>query len=161
MCARRWVEFGKMFNNIVTQSDFEIMVESWDRPAGIRYTAQLSTANDCFESDEHVSPYLALKQVYFRDFLGQTATEDIALDFSDDQLEDLYVLADKDGVTIDEKICELLTNYIENQVEIEQGECCYNCVYLNEGEHFGATSRCEKLNRQVKYENSCSGFYPR
>ena len=160
MSGRKWIEFGKMFNNMVIEG-IEVELLSTQQDDG---TITYYIDSELGYSDDYLTPYAAIKEIYFGEFLGFEELEDINLDLPPELEEELYVQSDKEGITIDELVIRILTETIEKekvpQAEIGNAECCFNCNELDFGPE-GADSFCTYNKVQVEYQNCCEEFIPR
>jgi hypothetical protein len=136
--AREWVEFGKMWETMVA-ADFELNLEHIQE-----HTDEGERAGEMFEvsaippdftkmirSVEHISgwktsPYLAMKELYFRLYLKEPDCEDIELDIDDDIYVRFCDAADELGITLDEFFTKALKAKIA-QLENEEKKCGVNC----------------------------------
>lgn len=143
MTARNWVEFGKMFNNMTVDGLYVdlISTNTYEDNEFVIYYINLSNDEEDWNNEEFgfKSPYLAIKHAYFEYFL-EIESENIQLDIPDEQLSELYKIADKEGITIDEVVIRMLQKNIEEECccgtdqedepEIYEAECCNNCESL-------------------------------
>ena len=172
MTGRMWVEFGKMYNAIVSEG-YDVIVETVRENFNTFYSISvwdgLHMVDESGDVVEYLNPYIALKELYFRGYLGIKEWEDIPLDFDNEELDSLYKLADQEGITIDEFIINVIKEMLvilppkeepkEDNTPIEVAECCYTCDYIRED--FNDTGAgCVKLNRETEYQKKCKHYTP-
>lgn len=117
MTARKWIEFGKMWN--------AMEAEGWelDLITTVDYNGNKMYEVDIWEdgSDNFIdggfdgrfsTPYAAIKDVYFRTYLGIKKFEDVALDIDPEVMRRVENYTDKNGITVDEFIIEALKEAI-------------------------------------------------
>jgi len=106
MTARMWIEYGKMHNNLV--------MEGFDPTIG--YFPE-NDENDAhyeheYSYDKFPNPYLAMKDLYFTEYLDQKDYVDVKMDLNPNLLEFLHFVSDKDGVTVDEVVNKMISEVI-------------------------------------------------
>ena len=98
MNDRMWKEFGKMWDNMEAEG-IEFSLVCYPTP----------------EDEEYVSPYKALKDVYFKKYLGMNNYTDLELELDDETLKLLYKTADIQHITIDELVINILKDFIDKK----------------------------------------------
>lgn len=157
MDARKWIEFGKMFNNMI-QDGWEVDIETSvidDYNTTYSYFVYDVKEDETYANHYFKSPYLAIKEVYFHYFLNQKSNEDVSIDLDKDLEDRLYALADKEGITIDEVVANVLK---AEPILKEYADCCYNCSHVKELEEI--SPYCTKLSQRTEREYTCRYFTP-
>jgi hypothetical protein len=127
MDARKWIEFGKMFNNMI-QEGWEVVLDSEFGETGTVYSVNMFTPKEEFyDSEQYITPYEAIKVMYFKYFLGESDTVETQLDLGTDCIEVLCEIADKDGITVDEVIVNILKQLLGEIPKKEDKECGCGC----------------------------------
>jgi hypothetical protein len=128
MTGRKWIEIGKMINNLAVEG-WEFQLEnSLNENGDMMYSVALFDTDDDNENgiydsyDTYPTPYEAMKVMYFEHFLEMDG-EDICIDLPPDVSEQLYSIADKEGITIDEVVCNILKDMFDAEEECQCG-CC-------------------------------------
>ena len=167
MTSRKWIEFGKMYNNLSAaginlymenRSFNDCLITMYDTDTGFEYTSY------------GINPYETIHKIYFDKFLDMT--ESVNLDMSENELHTLYEAADKEGITIDEFVTKVLSEFINiednktpnvkpdtsDEYKTTKGACCYNCIYLYDENEFD--SECEYLGNKISvhYGEVCPNF---
>lgn len=177
MDARKWIEFGKMFNNMV-QEGWEVSLDS------LVIGDQTTVYNVCAVNDEgelleyngdHDSPYLAIKDFYFHYFFDEEM-DSIEFNLPDVDLEKLYNMSDKEGITIDEMIGKILMEILPISKEeegedcdcdycsfapdpnIEEAKCCFNCKFIKISNIYPDDIRCTYHKIITLNNNTCPFF---
>lgn len=160
MTGRKWVEFGKMLNNMTIEGINVSLMSYFDKEGTITYYID----SDLGCSDDYLTPYSAIKEIYFGEFLEFEELEDMNLDLPPELEEELYVQSDKEGITIDELVIRILTETIEKEkvpkTVIRNAECCFNCDALDFGPK-GEESWCDYNKVDVNYQDCCEEFIAR
>lgn len=162
MDARAWIEFGKMFNNMIVEG-WEVDIESSvinDSTTTFGYFVYDPKTDSIYENSYFLSPYLAIKEVYFRFFLDQPNNVDVLLNLEKDIEDEMYLQADKLGITVDEFVVNVLKEQIEKVEErpvlTEYASCCFNCSHVKELEEI--SPYCSQLRQRTEREYTCRYF---
>ena len=172
MDSRKWLEFGKMYNNMIQEISDDCAInliayrlKEFHGDDDLRYCIEIMNGADCVYSsgeDGFINPYYAMKDAYFSHYLGQADYEDVSFDLTEDQMKLIYKESDKQGITFDEFILNLLKEHIEKVTPdlIEEADCCYNCEYFSL-DNVAYIPYCNKMTCGTEREYTCKNFYPR
>ena len=167
MDARKWIEFGKMFNNLEVAG---IEVELLCSEIGDYYISTFDTNNGCCLDNEGVvfcTPYLAMKDYYFNYFCNTGDYTNTLVYIADQDLTDLYKESDVAGMPVEEYVLQILKNTElpdpPKPIEIHEAYCCYNCIHLTlfPGLDECIAVKCNKHGINTLYENTCKDYFPR
>jgi hypothetical protein len=127
MDARKWIEFGKMYNNII-QEGWEIVLDSTYEEDGTKYRVDIFTPDEEFDDKEYyVNPYEAMKVMYFKYYLD-CESENISFDIPNNILKELFIEADTLGITLDELIINILSDtFNKDSLKFIDPDCCNQC----------------------------------
>jgi hypothetical protein len=132
---REWIELGKMYEAMSNVGQRVTIFNRGDKfVAAINHGHTESFEDGCCDVTIQVgtvddewfdTPYEALKFQYFTWFLEQQ-TEVVPLDLPVEMIAELFEQADREGITIDELVTEILTEALAPPVQ-EASSCCGSC----------------------------------
>jgi hypothetical protein len=105
MTSRLWIEYGKMLNNLIVDGADVSITNCLDDDENDVYSHSYS-------GEEFASPYLAMKDLYFRQYLEVDDYTDFPLNLDGETLDKLYLISDKEGITLDELVIRILKEMV-------------------------------------------------
>jgi hypothetical protein len=116
MDARKWIEFGKMFNAMETEGWYLELVSFNDHEIN-EYDFEVydEYGDDLVPCHNHrfQTPYAAIKHAYFTVYKNEPDYTDLQLDIEPGDLKRIQKMADDNGITVDEVIINILKDAIE------------------------------------------------
>jgi len=168
MDARAWIEFGKMYN-CMTQAGFEVELLCEHTYTDYSISAFDTNTEEYVETDCDIftTPYLAIKDFYFKYFLKNEEFCDQLVYITNQDLNNLYLESDRLGVPVEEYVIEILRELQPEEpekVEVYSAYCCYNCTYMNvyiDPTDGSMRVKCNKQGIPTLYGNTCKDYFPR
>lgn len=152
---RKWLEFGKMW---------DAMSEDCNITFGVQFTPTNSGFDDNDGKDD--TAYECLKKQYFEEYLEIFDSERINLDLTEKLSEELYAIADKEGVTVDEVVMNILNDYINScsdnpkpeDLQYGPAECCFHCAHGVSATDYAVKMGCTESCRTTHRSFVCNKF---
>jgi len=157
MTSRKWIEFGKMWNNFET-NDYYIVLESFNDNL---YIISVTDENGVITKVEGVTPYAAIKDLYFKEFLKNSDYQEFEFDFLPKDLQEMERIADEEGVTVDEVFARILKqalDKLEPPTKQEIAKCCFTCEHICIPEDPLDASWCTKRNELTVFHHVCDDY---
>jgi hypothetical protein len=163
MNARRWIEFGKMFNNIEAAG---IEIELHSNEVNAYYIEGYDESKGLVAGNGDTpfkTPYLAMKDFYFTYFINTENWIEGDVYIPAEDVDAFQKEADALGITMEElgQLRLIASLPLEPEVvEIQEANCCATCIYCGDIFFLGYTL-CEKNKKETKSQYVCKKFYPR